>query len=78
MAGNAGSEADGMSVVSGNIIAATGYRWMFIIEGLPAIAALTVVFTGYRGGLRPGGRDCGRGPLPGLRGRGGGRLRGRV
>lgn len=27
-----------MSVVSGYIIAATSYRWMFIIEGLPAIA----------------------------------------
>lgn len=26
-----------MSVVSGYIIAATGWRWMFIIEGLPAI-----------------------------------------
>jgi sugar phosphate permease len=27
-----------MSVVSGYLIAAVGYRWMFIIEGLPAIA----------------------------------------
>ncbi|HEY5193962.1 MAG TPA: MFS transporter [Solirubrobacteraceae bacterium] len=27
-----------MSVVSGYLIAATSYRWMFIIEGLPAIA----------------------------------------
>jgi len=27
-----------MSVLSGYIIAATSYRWMFIIEGLPAIA----------------------------------------
>lgn len=27
-----------MSVISGYVIAATSYRWMFIIEGLPAIA----------------------------------------
>jgi sugar phosphate permease len=27
-----------MSVVSGYLIAAVGYRWMFVIEGLPAIA----------------------------------------
>jgi nitrate/nitrite transporter NarK len=27
-----------MSIVSGYLIAAVGYRWMFIIEGLPAIA----------------------------------------
>lgn len=27
-----------MSVISGYLIAATSYRWMFIIEGLPAIA----------------------------------------
>jgi sugar phosphate permease len=27
-----------MSVVSGYLIAATSYRWMFVIEGLPAIA----------------------------------------
>lgn len=26
-----------MSVVSGYLVAAVGYRWMFIIEGLPAI-----------------------------------------
>jgi sugar phosphate permease len=27
-----------MSVISGYLIAAVGYRWMFVIEGLPAIA----------------------------------------
>src|SRR5579863_5340787 len=27
-----------MSVVSGYLVAAVGYRWMFVIEGLPAIA----------------------------------------
>ena len=40
---------------------------------LAGITALTVVFTGYRGGLRRG-RDRGGGTLPGLRRRGGGRL----
>jgi sugar phosphate permease len=32
-----------MSIVSGYIIAVTSYRWMFIIEGLPAIAWAFIV-----------------------------------
>ena len=44
-----------MSVVSGYLVAAVGYRWMFIIEGLPAI--------GWAFLFRPGRRRCSR-PTP--------------
>ena len=53
-----------MSVVSGYIIAATSYRWMFIIEGLPAIAwafvfrALAADRPRDAGWLEPAERDA--------------------
>lgn len=53
-----------MSVISGYIIALTSYRWMFVIEGLPAIAwafifrALAADRPRDAGWLRPAERDA--------------------
>ena len=53
-----------MSIVSGYIIAATSYRWMFVIEGLPAIAwafvfrALVADRPADASWLEPGERDA--------------------